>query len=556
MQEFPKKKIAQDVVLSCEKYGIQTAVISPGSRNAALTIGFSNHPKIETLSVVDERCASFFALGISQQNKRPVAIVCTSGSALLNYYPAVAEAYYNNIPLVVISADRPKHLIDIADGQTIRQENVLEKHILFSANLIEKEPTTNKVLLEKALQTALDKKGPVHINVPMDEPLYETISDFNYVESSDEIYQKSLEDELYLEVSYLDKFAQKWNKAKKKIVLIGQNEPSELLSIQMEKMIKDPSVLVFTETTSNIPNSKFINSIDKLIAPLKEAELEDLAPEILLSFGGMVVSKKVKQFLRKHKPLEHWHISRKNAPNTFHCLTNHFEISPTNFFSQFFFLTEDAKSDYQEKWLSIKDKRKENHEIYMNSIPFSDMKVFEAILETIPDNLNVQLSNSSVIRYTQLFDVNKTLHFYCNRGTSGIEGSTSTAVGAAYASEKQTIFITGDVSFFYDSNGLWNANIPRNFRIILINNAGGGIFKFIPGPSQTNAEDYFVTPHNLTAEQLAKMYDFSYHTAKSLKELNTELQEFYKESEQPKILEIFTPSDENDKVLKSYFKNL
>ncbi|WP_196889389.1 2-succinyl-5-enolpyruvyl-6-hydroxy-3-cyclohexene-1-carboxylic-acid synthase [Aureivirga sp. CE67] len=556
MQEFPKKKIAQDVVLTCEKYGIRTAVISPGSRNAALTIGFSNYPNIKALSVVDERCASFFALGIAQQTKRPVAIVCTSGSALLNYYPAVAEAFYNNIPLVVISADRPKHLIDIADGQTIRQENVLEKHILYSANLIEHDSESNQVLLQKALETALDQNGPVHINVPMDEPLYEIISDFQIEESSDEIYQESQMDAKFLEVSYLDIYAEKWNKAKKKIVLIGQNYPSELLSIQMEKMIKDPSVLIFTETTSNIPNDKFINSIDKLITPLNEEELEDLAPEILLSFGGMVVSKRIKQFLRKYKPAEHWHISKKNAPNTFHCLTNHFQISPENFFSQFFFLTEEVESDYQQKWLSVKENRKEKHISYMDSIPFSDMKAFESILNKIPDNSNVQLSNSSVIRYTQLFDVNKSLNFFCNRGTSGIEGSTSTAVGAAYASEKQTTFITGDVSFFYDSNGLWNANIPKDFRIILINNSGGGIFKFIPGPSQTNAEDYFVTPHNLTAKQLAEMFHFEYKTAVNLEELDSELTEFYKESEQPKILELFTPSEENDKILKAYFKSL
>ena len=176
---FPKKELAQLVISACNQYNVDTVVISPGSRNAPLTIGFSNHPNIKTLSVVDERCAAFFAMGIAQQTQKPVAVVCSSGSALLNYYPAIAEAFYSNIPLVIISADRPKHLIDIGDGQTIRQENVFENHILFSVNLVESKNQlkNNKKLLEEALQVAVFKKGPIHINVPFDEPLYDTVEE-------------------------------------------------------------------------------------------------------------------------------------------------------------------------------------------------------------------------------------------------------------------------------------------------------------------------------------------------------------------------------------------
>ncbi|MGY0408234.1 MAG: thiamine pyrophosphate-binding protein, partial [Polaribacter sp.] len=165
---YPKKELAQIVIAACQQFNVATVVISPGSRNAPLTVGFFNHPKIETLSVVDERCAAFFALGIAQQTQKPVVVLCTSGSALLNYYPAIAEAFYSNIPLVVISADRPKHLIDIGDGQTIRQENVFENHILFSANLVEntKFKTRNAQLVSQALQISVSQQGPVHINVP------------------------------------------------------------------------------------------------------------------------------------------------------------------------------------------------------------------------------------------------------------------------------------------------------------------------------------------------------------------------------------------------------
>ena len=174
---YPKKELAQIIIAACRQFEIQTVVISPGSRNAPLTIGFSNHKDFETLSIVDERCAAFFALGIAQQTLKPVALVCTSGSALLNYYPAIAEAYYSQIPLVVISADRPAHLIDIGDGQTIRQENVFKNHILYSANLKEFDAENSIKALSKAFSLLRQVKGPIHINAPFNEPLYETVAD-------------------------------------------------------------------------------------------------------------------------------------------------------------------------------------------------------------------------------------------------------------------------------------------------------------------------------------------------------------------------------------------
>jgi 2-succinyl-5-enolpyruvyl-6-hydroxy-3-cyclohexene-1-carboxylate synthase len=166
------------------------------------------------------------------------------------------------------------------------------------------------------------------------------------------------------------------------------------------------------------------------------------------------------------------------------------------------------------------------------------------------------VSNSAVIRYSQLFDIDKSIQVFCNRGTSGIDGSTSTAIGAATISKKNTVFITGDLSFFYDSNALWNNYIPATFRIILVNNEGGGIFRFIPGPLQSNALDYFETPHNLTAEHLCKMYNFEYVVVENEKDLKLALVSFYNKSKLPKLLEIKTPRATNDQVLKAYFNNL
>ena len=548
---YPKKELAQIVISACNQFNIGTVVISPGSRNAPLTIGFSNHKEIETLSVVDERCAAFFALGIAQQTQKPVAILCTSGSALLNYYPAIAEAFYSNIPLVVISADRPKHLIDIGDGQTIRQENVFANHILFSANLIENEKykTRNSQLIGEALQIAVSRKGPVHINVPFDEPLYETVEelkDFNFPHIS----MSSLDNS---HIDY-DKLSKIWNTADKKMILVGVNYPDVELHTLMNLYAEDDSVLIFTETTSNLHHKKAINSIDQLIFSLNENQFTELKPDVLITFGGMIVSKKIKQFLRKYQPKHHWNIDEEKATNTFFCLSEFIQTKPSDFFSKFNTSIIKKESSYQPKWLQIREEKRIKHRAYLSEIKHSDFKVFEQALESIPDNSQLQISNSSIIRYAQLFSVKDTINIFCNRGTSGIDGSNSTAIGAAYASKNQTVLITGDLSFFYDSNALWNKNIPKNFRIILINNSGGGIFKIIPGPGTTNATTYFETPHCLTAEHLCKMYEFEYQKAYTSATVREQLKGFYETSEKPKILEIFTPSEENDLILKEYFK--
>ncbi len=562
MTQYPKKVLAQLVLQHCVANEVENVVISPGSRNAPLTIAFVNHSKINALSVVDERSAAFFALGIAQQTQKPVVLLCSSGSALLNYYPAIAEAFYSKIPLIIISADRPKHLIDIGDGQTIRQENVFKNHIHFSANLNEniEDLQENNELLKKVFEVADSLQGPLHINIPFDEPLYETVSklyDFDIkIEKKKNNIENSLLDEIPLEVEELQKFETIWNNSYKKIVLIGVNYPDKMLQTQLNHIIKDPSVLVLTETTSNVYHDNFINSIDQLISSLDDVELKNLQPDVLLTLGGMVVSKKIKQFLRKFQPKHHWHIDKINAPDTYHCLNHHFKVSPQLFFSQFFFLTISKETDYQKKYLQIKAFRQEKHDKFLREAPFSDLKVFDLILRSLPDKIQLQLSNSSIIRYTQLFNLKSSFQIFCNRGTSGIDGSTSTAVGAAYIQDRQTIFITGDISFIYDSNALWNKYIKSDYRIIIINNSGGGIFRFIPGPQTTNALDYFETPHNLDASHLCKMYDFEYFSVNNEDDLTDKLLTFYKKSDSPKLLEIFTPSTVNDQILKKYFSAL
>lgn len=568
MPQYPKNRLARSILQNCIEYHIKNVVISPGSRNAALTIGFVNHPDIDAMSIVDERCAAFFALGMAQQSRKPTAVVCTSGSALLNYYPAVAEAFYSNIPLIIISADRPKHLIDIGDGQTIRQENVFKNHILFEANLnikntIEVDSTNDKLIIQ-AIQIAIDKKGPVHINVPFEEPLYETINESDFrisliKKSSD----NTIKEDSSLKIEDFTKYAHYWNSSSKKMILLGSNFPDEVLQKYLNRLVLDESVIVLTETTSNVYHKNFINSIDKVIFSLDDVDFDILKPDILLTLGGMIVSKKVKQFLREYQPNHHWHVDSQRAFDTFHCLSRHFKVTPRVFFDHFFMsgLMKNRKDSmgnnhsYRQNWLILKDDRNKKHTECLSKIEFSDLLVFSSIYNYLPNNIHLQLANSSIIRYSQLFDLDKSLRVFCNRGTSGIEGSTSTAIGAAFKWNGQTLLITGDVSFLYDSNALWNNYIKNDFRVILINNSGGGIFRFIPGPKSTNALEYFETPHNLNVSLLCQMYGFDYFTARNNEEVINELNSFYNDSEQPKLLEIFTPNSKNDIVLKEYFKN-
>ena len=549
---YPKIPLAQSVIEICRLKGIQNIVISPGSRNAPLTIGFASHPDFRCYSVADERCAAFFALGIAQQIQKPVAVICTSGSALLNYYPAFAEAFYSQIPFIVISADRPQDKIDIGDGQTIRQENVFQNHSLFNANLTENASDENDFLINEAINTAFAKFGPVHINVPFEEPLYETVSEL----AVEPKIIASISEEFIVDEP-LTTFAKTWNSSKKKLILVGVNQPNAVEQKFLDKLANDPSVVVMIETTSNLHHPKFINTIDSIITPFSNEDFLEFQPDILVTFGGMIVSKRIKAFLRKYKPQQHWHIDELRAYDTFGCLTKHFQVKPNLFFQSFFALTETIESNYNQYAQNIKLLRQQKSNEYLAKIPFTDFKVFEILLPILPKNSQLQISNSSPIRYAQLFDIDLTIEVFSNRGTSGIDGSTSTAIGASVGTNKQTTLITGDIGFLYDSNALWNNYIPKNFKIILINNGGGGIFRILPGHNETPVfNTFFETSHCLTAEHLAKMFGFDYHIASNETTLKTALEVVFSQNDKPILLEVFTPTLENDKILLQYFKEL
>ncbi|NEV93208.1 2-succinyl-5-enolpyruvyl-6-hydroxy-3-cyclohexene-1-carboxylic-acid synthase [Psychroflexus sp. YR1-1] len=555
---------AQLIVELCVQNGIKHVVISPGSRNAPLTITLANHPKIKAYSIVDERCAAFFALGMTQRFNAPVAVVCTSGSALLNYYPAVSEAFYSNLPLVVISADRPSHLIDIGDGQTIRQQHVFKNHIAYSANLKgdfhQSEDASileyNAQEIHKALQTAIRNQGPVHINAPFDEPLYHKTNSLSIdVPELDALKPESTEFDA-------SDFIRSWNSSTKKLVLAGVNLDEEIDEAVLKSLSEDPSVIVMTEITSNISHPNFFTNIDSILAPIELEEntlelFEALQPEVLITFGGLIVSKKVKKFLREFQPQKHFHIDPSEANDTFFCLSQHFETMVSSFFERVNPSLRQLDSSYFESWNGIRLKTLEYRSSYKNEIGFSDFAFYYSLFENLPQDETVHFANSSSIRYANLFDSRREIKAFANRGTSGIDGSTSTAIGYAVASQEPTTLVTGDLSFFYDSNALWNKYIPKTFKIILLNNAGGGIFRILPGnKEEAYFANYFETTHDLHAKHLCDMYQIQYTEARSLEQVDKELPSFFERNASPQLIEIFTPRLENDKVLLAYFDYL
>ena len=574
--------LPQAVVHYCREYGIKHIVISAGSRNAPLTNGFVEDDFFVTYSIVDERAAAFFALGIAQQFHHPAALVCTSGSALLNYYPAVAEAFYSELPLVILSADRMPHRIDIGDGQTIKQEGVFGPHLIGTASLKpdvahataalldsnkqpyfgskpsakevaelqEKHQTHNVAELQRVLQLVCTVNGPVHLNIPMEEPLYGmTTTPISFPKKATHKPKSEKPD--------LATLHKHWEKAGRKMILIGTHKPNTALADELNRLAEDPTVLILTEKTSNYKHPKAIGSIDCLMAPLEHEQNggeTDLQPELILTLGGMIVSKKIKFFLRKHKAAHHLHIGLTKANDTFYYLSHHLNTKADQVLRTLEIATE-TTSTYQEANLKRYHSYLKKGIDYLKTIPFSDLKVFEQLAKTIPADSHLQIANSSPIRYAQLFAFKSGVEVYGNRGTAGIDGSMATAMGAAQINNKPLVFITGDLSFFYDVNGLWHNYIPKQARIIIINNQGGGIFRILPGEKDSPKYDtYFETIHNRSARHIAKGFGLGYKRVCTLWGTKRALRRFFHASDKAKILEICTPRKTNDSVLLEYFK--
>lgn len=555
------KKSAQYLAAILIKKGISNIVFSPGSRNAPLINTFTAIDRFRCINIVDERSAGFFALGMAVQMQKPVAIVCTSGSAVLNYSPAIVEAYYQKVPLLILTADRPPEWIGQGDGQTIRQNDIYRNYVRSSYCLMDKVENTNDEwyiarIVNQAVNDLIHPEfAPVHINIPFSEPLYGLI-DAPLPEPKIINLHRRKETESIADAT-AKKFAALWNQSKNKMIIAGQMPCANGLGTILNKLADDPSVVVLTETTSNLKSVNFISCIDNVLAAIEKEQ--DYAPDLLITLGGQIVSKKIKIFLRKNRPQAHGHFSCAGEHmDTFQALTDIFPDDPVLFFSSVKDSLNPCESGYGNKWKQLARITRQRHDIFLEKCGFSDLKAFQIIMKHLPDRSIVHLSNSTPVRYSQLFACDKDIAFLSNRGVSGIDGVVSTAAGTAYVTDKITTVIAGDLAFFYDSNALWNKYLPHNLRIIVINNCGGGIFRFLDGPSaMPELETHFEARHNYRAANVAQAFGLDCFSAEDEKTLTEGLKWLYaSDFTKPAVLEIVTPTEQNAEILKSYFNCL
>ena len=551
---FTDKKNILQLVALLEAHQVTKIVLCPGSRNAPIVHTLATHPSFTCYSVTDERSAGFFAIGLALSGGQPAAVCCTSGTALLNLHPAVAEAFYQNVPLVVVSADRPAAWIGQMDGQTVPQPGVFGPLVKKSVNLPEiytdeDEWYCNRLVNEALLETHHHGKGPVHINIPVSEPLFQFTTDALLQVRVITRYQGlNVYDRNY------DELIERLNKYTKRMVVVGQMN----LIYQFEKKYVKMLYKHFAWLTEHLGNQTVpgiaMKNFDAIIYAMNEEEQEKMSPELLITYGGHIVSKRLKKYLRQHPPKEHWHVSPDGeVVDLYGSLTTVIEMDPFEFLEKIAFLLENKTPSYPLLWEST------CKQLLPPVLPYSEMSAIGALIRSLPEQSALHLANSSTIRYAQLFTLPPTVEVCCNRGTSGIEGSLSTAIGYASASDKLNFVIIGDLSFFYDMNALWNGYIRPNIRILLLNNGGGEIFHTLPGLEMSGTSHKFVTAvHKTSARGWAEERGFRYLQADNEEQLNEAMALFAQpeSTEQPLLLEVFTNKNKDARILKEYYHSL
>jgi 2-succinyl-5-enolpyruvyl-6-hydroxy-3-cyclohexene-1-carboxylate synthase len=548
-----KKSILQLAAL-LKAHGIRKIVLCPGSRNIPIVQTLANIPDFTCYPMTDERSAGFFALGLALHGGTPAAVCCTSGTALLNLHPAVAEAFYQQVPLVVISADRPAAWIGQMDGQTLPQPGVFGSLVKKSVDLPEvdseeSEWYCNRLINEALLELNHHGKGPVHINVPISEPFFKLpVTELPEVRVITRYQGLSVYDKDYQPL--IDRL----NRYQRRMAVVGQMNLIYLFDKRYTKMLYKHFAW-FTENISNqtVPGVP-IRNIEPLLCSMNFETQQKMRPELLITYGGHIISKRLKKFLRRHPPVEHWHIAPDGeVVDLYGSLTTVIEMDPFEFLEKIAPMMENRTPEYPRQWEAL------SKAIPQAQFDYSEMSAIGAVIKNLPAPCSLHLANSSVVRYAQLFDIPANVEILSNRGTNGIEGSLSTALGYATASDKLNYLFIGDLSFFYDMNALWNSNYGANIRILLLNNEGGEIFHALPGLElHENARRFVTATHCTTAKAWAEDRGFEYLSARNSEELNTAVTVFTQASvtNRPMLLEVFTDKNLDIEMLKEYYHNL
>ena len=545
------------------EYGVSDAVVCPGSRNAPIVHNLSVCEAIRCRPVTDERSAAFYALGLAIATRRPTVVCVTSGSALLNVMPAVAEAAYQHVPLVVISADRPQQWIDQLDGQTIPQSDALGRFVRKAVQLSEphndEERWLCRRLVNEAMHLATCRQGaPVHINVPISEPLFEfdteqlpQLSRFNNIKRA-AIKDASMD------------MPDAFHNATRPMIVIGQlahgtvsHETIRSLSekyVVMSEPLSNPSYMTihFDEAIRYIVSDN--SSINE-----DEDDKTAYYPDYVIYVGDTLVSKPARRFLRNAKaPSCLITPDVADIHDPLMTLTDIVECDTDSINALLASLCDapdtDERCRFHDRWQSFLDAYAAHADAYAPEYSqMATVKYFEEQLADLDIDICVHYANSSAVRLACIYAQH---YVWCNRGVNGIEGSLSTAAGFSLATHDMTVCVIGDLSFFYDQNALWNSNLRGNLRIILLNNRGGGIFRQLPGLSDSPAaDDLVMASHENTAQGICTQNDIGYMSAKNMDEMQIGVVTLLtRESERPMLLEVFTDSNDDVKALEKYFK--
>jgi len=550
----------------CAKFGVHNAVLSPGSRNAPISISFSRHPKIKTLVVGDERSAAFIALGVALKTKSPVVLNCTSGTAGYNYAPAVTEAFYQNVPLIVITADRPPEWIDQWDGQAIHQENLYQPHVKenFFLPVADNDPSTinaYKNACVNALQLSIDNpQGPVHLNIPLREPLYPDKNEqINLKQISQPIESsKTNGKQIQYEVNELKNDLEKF---RRKLIVVGQNSLNyELIEI-LDLISGQHKIPVVSDAISNLHlMENGIIGADSFMFDYASKNRQSLQPSLLITSGKSLISKNLKLFFRDFKPEAHWHILPAGRPgDPFKSLTKTVYGEPYNLYKKLGkadITRHEEQEVFYNHWQDANCNTTKNIETLFNQKNFGEFEAVRLIINSLPKNIDLHLANSTPVRYVNYLGNSlkgKQAEVFANRGTSGIDGCLSTAVGNALSTDNMVVVIIGDMAFFYDRNALWHNHLTNNLRVIVLNNHGGGIFRIIPGPtSQPEFKKIFETEQKLSAKNTARDFNLDYYHCDNFSKLKKVIPGFFKTNGKSKILEIESKGENNQTIFEEF----
>ena len=515
-------------------HGVRYAVVCPGSRNAPVVHNLASCGQIKCYPVTDERSAGFYALGLCQAVNSPVVVCVTSGTALLNLAPAVAEAFYQNLPLIVVSADRPLQWIDQLDGQTLPQANIFGNFVRKSVNLL--EPTSdehhwycNRLVNEALIECVKGSCSPVHINVPITEPLYQFNVSALPTERKIELLSVSSTDEESLKLQ-LSPLFNSIGKAERPLIIIGQKKPSASLTIALERVNAQQYVVLY-EPLSVERGEGYIEEMMQLIGDDKT-----FLPDFILYIGGHLVNKRVKQFLRKAQNAECWIVNSEGVLyDTFMNLHGVIQADSNTVLSA---LPCKDQTKWFEQWETLRQKaRKHRAKFQPQYSSMLAVKQFETLINQAESECVVHYANSTSVRLGCIY----AQHFvFCNRGVNGIEGSLSTAAGYSLATKQRVFCVIGDLSFFYDQNALWNTRLRGNLRILLLNNGGGKIFQHVKGMPADDIRTTFVSAkHNTSAQGICQQNGAKYLLVDNVEALQTGITELINyDGERPFVLEV------------------